>query len=248
MTQYLLCIVFSLVPLSLFAQGVPVFDTAHLAEVVKIVAETQKTFAQLQAQLTTIQQMRTPMSGLQRYRLPAVPMGFHNTGQFPYANGVLGALNKGNDSNGVAWQNATNKLQAPPANPSPNLKANYASVELQDSSAIMAGWQSGQVRQYHGEIQTRIDALQDDTINGIKEPTASLDRLAVANMLRSRQQMANTQLMGTIVDQMIGAAKLRRDAETELLNMELTAIQDRGQLIQSLTAGSGNLLKGWSLP
>lgn len=231
----------------LFAQGVPVFDTLQIAAIVKVLAEVQQTYGQLNAQYTTIQQMRTPMTGLQRYRLPAVPMGFHNTGAFPFGGGVLGAMNTGNDPDGHAWYAASHPLQKPTGLP-PEVQPHYANVELLDSTAVLAGWTVGQSRQYHGELQTRIDSLQDDTVNGVHEPTANLDRLTIANVLRSRQQMTHTQLQSSLVDQLIAQEKVKRDSEVEGLNMQLVAIQKQGMLTNMLTGGAGNLLRKWVLP
>jgi hypothetical protein len=125
------------------------------------------------------------------------------------------------------------------------LTAAGATVELLDSTAILGGWTAGQVRTYSGALQERIDRLQDDTISGVHEPTANLDRLAISSVLRSRQQMAATQLQSALVDQLIAVAKSRREAEAEALNGQLRALKDGGETSRSSLEGTAGILSNW---
>lgn len=232
-----------------------VIDPAQIAELVRIVFKVEETIRKLEEMQTTLSRMRTGLPGLSRYRLRGVPIGSYNTARYPYAADILAGMNTGNDPDGNGWQRTVQRLQPPLAvfgNLSPEawqtLAAAYATVEIEDSTAVMGQWTAGQTRTYSGQLQTRIDRLQDDVINGVSEPTALLDKLAVAGSIRSRQQMAATQLQSAVVDQMIAQAKARRDAEVEVLNATLSSLRDNGRSSGAALAGTEQILRQWSLP
>ena len=97
------------------------------------------------------------------------------------------------------------------------------------------------------QLQLLIDQLQADVIHSPSELNANLDKLAVAGVIRNRQQMANTQMQSAIVNQMVAQQKGRRDAEAEQMNATIEMLRDKGEISQSLTAGSGAVLRNWRL-
>src|SRR4029434_5594154 len=61
------------------------------------------------------------------------------------------------------------------------LERQYATIEIADSVALMRGHQCALSRVSHGRLQTAVNALQDDVLNGLlryHEMTAILDKVA----------------------------------------------------------------------
>lgn len=230
-----------------------VIDPGQIAQLVVLIYQVESTIDLLREGQVTLDRMRRGVPNLGRYRLPDVPIGTHPIFMYPHAAALLEGMNVG-DRNGIGWQLATQRLQIPadlfnglgPAGQAA-LRAAYATVEVIDSTNILAANQVGRTRVYSGELQQRIDFLANDVINGVSEPTANLDKLAIAAMLRNRQQMAATQLLSSLVDQLIGTAKSKRDADVELLNSQISALRERGEDTTGLE-GTANILANWSLP
>jgi hypothetical protein len=229
-----------------------VTDPASIAQLVDLIRKIQDTIRLYQESQRTLDRMRQGLRGLEKYRLPGIPIGTHNVTKYPWAADILAGMNSGGDPDGNGWQRTVHKLQIPadvfahlPADLRRGLAASGATIELLDSTAIMGQWTTGQTRVYSERLQERIDRLTEDTITGVHEPTANLDRLAIAATLRSRQQMNATQLQSAIVNQQIATAKSRRDAEVSLINAQINALR---QPPDNSLDGTAGILANWSLP
>src|SRR5690606_31884588 len=127
----------------------------------------------------------------------------------------------------------------------------YATIELADSVAMMGGHQIGALRGYHGDLQRAVEDLEADVMNGLEryhEMTAILDKVAAAELLGRRQDMAANQLLSHALEQMLARSKRLRDTEVATMNMQLTTWRDRRAANDALVRGTGDALRTWRQP
>ncbi len=248
-----LVFVLLLIPSVVSAQGIPVIDVQDLLAIIAVVRSMENSYRLIQEQRTTIETMRRGLPNLARFRVPGIPMSVHDLAKYPYARDVLGPLNGTvDDPYGDGWYRMTQPLQIPPgllATLPPELQRivrnQLAGVQLHDATAIMATSQIGQVRQYHQNLQTKIDALQNEVLQSPSEVTANLDKLAIAGTLRSRQQEANSQLQSSALEMMVAAERERREAEVQSANQSIGLLQNQGVLMKDAIAGASDVLGNW---
>src|SRR5206468_6513652 len=126
----------------------------------------------------------------------------------------LQGLNSG-DNRGLLYQRTTRPLDRPGALldrlPAPARRAvenAYATVEITDSIAQIAGHQVALVRGYSGPLQQAVQALESDVLatrSSYHELTAILDKVAAGELLGRRQDIATNQLLSHALEQ-IGRA------------------------------------------
>jgi hypothetical protein len=78
--------------------------------------------------------------------------------------------------------------------------------------------------------------------------TAVVDKLSGGALIGRRQQAVSNQLTSHIVEQLLVETKRRRDAETEVINMELVRILYGHESARMLTKGLTQDLLTWRLP
>src|SRR5262249_33177301 len=152
------------------------------------------------------------LGGLDRYRVPAIGLARHDLQRWEYGRPWLQALNAG-DPAGAGYQATTVPLERPNAGLSrlsPTARRmferQYATIELTDSVAMMASHQVGALRGYHGQLQQAVQALESDVMNGLKryhELTTILDKVAGAELVGRRQDMAANQLLSHALEQLL---------------------------------------------
>jgi hypothetical protein len=127
----------------------------------------------------------------------------------------------------------------------------YATVEISDSVAMMGGHQVGALRGYHGQLQRAVQDLESDVLNGLEryhEMTAILDKVAAAELLGRRQDMAANQLLSHALEQMLARSKRLRDTEAATMNMQLVTWRDGRAANDALVRGTGDALRTWRQP
>lgn len=246
-----LLLLFVLVPLPAQAQ-IPVTDVTALVRLIQIVAQSRTEYTLLTEGYNTVQMMRRGLPTLGQFRLPGIPIGSHNISLYPFGAEILQGMNIGGDPYGNGWYRSSQVLLAAapflarlPPEVQAIVRASLATVQLTDSTAIMGANTVGETRVYHQMLQEKIDALQNEVVNSPSEITANIDKLAIAGTIRSRQEMASSQLQSNMVEMLIAKEKQARDAEAENLNMQIRALQDAGEIMQQSVAGSGPVLRNW---
>ena len=234
-----------------------VFDPANFAQTVLIAQRTQRQYEELLAQYRTILRMAEGLGSLESYRIPSIGVTRHDPGRWTYGRAWLQGLNSG-DATGAAYWATTLPLERPSVLP-PRLTAaarralerQYATIEVTDSVAMMGGHQVGALRGYHGQLQRAVQDLESDVLNGLEryhEMTAILDKVAAAELLGRRQDMAANQLLSHALEQMLARSKRLRDTEATTMNMQLVTWRDGRAANDALVRGTGDALRTWRQP
>ena len=234
-----------------------VFDPSNFAQAVLIAQRTQRQYEELLAQYRTILRMGQGLGALDQYRIPSIAATRHDVGRWPYGRAWLQGLNSG-DPAGVAYWATTLPLERPSALPARltaaarrTLERQYATIEITDSVAMMGGHQVGALRGYHGQLQRAVQDLEGDVLNGLEryhEMTAILDKVAAAELLGRRQDMAANQLLSHALEQMLARSKRLRDTEASVMNMQLLTWRDGRAANDALVRGTGDALRTWRQP
>jgi hypothetical protein len=194
---------------------------------------------------------------MQGYRIPAITATRHDVGRWQYGRPWLQGLNSGDATGSAYWATAL-PLERPAAVPAGLtaaarrvLERQYATIEITDSVATMGGHQVALMRGYHGELQRAVQDLEGDVLNGLlryHEMTAILDKVAAAELLGRRQDMAANQLLSHALEQMLARSKRLRDTEAATMNMQLVTWRDARGANEALVSGSGDALRTWRQP
>ena len=234
-----------------------VFDPSNFAQAVLIAQRTQRHYEELLAQYRTILRMGQGLGALDQYRIPSIAATRHDVGRWPYGRSWLQGLNSG-DPAGVAYWATTLPLERPSALPARltaaarrMLERQYATIEITDSVAMMGGHQVGALRGYHGQLQRAVEDLEGDVMNGLEryhEMTAILDKVAAAELLGRRQDMAANQLLSHALEQLLARSKRLRDTEASTMNMQLVTWRDSRAVNDALVRGTGDALRTWRQP
>lgn len=234
-----------------------VYDPQNYAQAVLIAERTLREYQTLWAQYQTILRMAKALGNMDKFRMPNVPTSRHDADRWEYGRPWLQGLNSGDPAGAGYW--ATTRLIDRPAGTLQQLPAAarkavekaYASVEITDSVAFMGGHQVALVRNYSGETQRAIDALQDDVLNTAPryhEMTAILDKVAAGELIGRRQDMATNQLLSHALEQLLARSKRQRDTEAATMNMRLVGMRSGRVAGTSVVSGAANDLRGWRQP
>lgn len=236
---------------------IPVTDVAHLTQAVLIAQRAQRHLDELRAQYRTIMRMSQGLGAMEHYRVPPVGIARHDAARWTYGGTWLRALNSG-DPAGTAYLASAVPLERP-GTPSRGLttaarqmlERQYATIEISDSVAMMAGHQVGALRGYQDQLQNAVRELEADVLNGLlryHEMTAILDKIAGGELLARRQDMATNQLLSHALEQMLARGKRQRDTEATTMNMQLVTWRDGRAANEALVAGTGDALRTWRQP
>lgn len=234
-----------------------VIDPANLAQAVLIARRALQHLEELQAQHRTILRMARNLGNMEGYRIPVIGIPHHDAGRWEFGRPWIEGLNSG-DPTGAGYWSTTLPLQRPNdrvARLTPAARRaferQYATIEIADSVAAMAGHQVGALRGYHGQIQHTIQSLESDVLNGLlrfHEITAILDKVAAGELLGRRQDMASNQLLSHALEQLLSRSKRLRDTEAGAMNMQLVTWRDAAGANEALVEGTGDALRRWRQP
>ncbi len=234
-----------------------VIDPGNLVQTSLIAERTLRTYQNLVAQYETLLRMAQGLGNMDRYRLPSVSVSRHDPSRWTYGAPWLQGLNNG-DLRGELYRQTTRPLASPagiidslPTTARKTLEDAYATVEITDAVAEIAGNQVAQVRGYSGALQPAIQALEGDVVNPASryhELTAELDKIAAGALLARRQDTAANQLLSHVLEQMLARGKRLRDTEAATMNMRLANMRDGRAAGASLIAGTANDLRTWRQP
>jgi hypothetical protein len=234
-----------------------VHDPGNLVQAIVIAERTLREYHELLALYQTIVRMSQGLGNMDVYRLPAVAIASHDVGRWEYGRAWLQGLNTG-DATGAAYSQIARRLERPggalqrlPAAARRAIETAYATVEITDSVAQMAGHQVALVRGYISELQRAIDALEGDVVNsrpGYHEMTAILDKVAVGALIGRRQDMAANQLLSHTLEQLLARSKRLRDTEAATMNMRLGGMRTGRVAGTSIVRGAADDLRTWRQP
>ena len=236
---------------------IPVTDVAHLTQAVLIAQRAQRHLDELRGQYRTIMRMSQGLGAMEHYRMPPVRVARHDPSRWSYAESWLRGLNAG-DPAGAGYYAAALPLERPGL-PARGLSATarqmferqYATIEISDSVAMLAGHQVGALRGYQDQLQGAVRELESDVLNGLlryHEMTAILDKIAGGELLARRQDMASNQLLSHALEQLLARGKRQRDTEAATMNMQLVTWRDGRAANAALAAGTGDALRTWRQP
>jgi hypothetical protein len=234
-----------------------VIDPANLVQAVLISLRAQQAYDQLRAEYQVLVQMAQGLGHLDGYRIPAIAITYHDPGRWAYGRPWIQGLNSG-DARGTGYLATTVPLQPPdsrlaalPAAARRVFESAYASVEIADSVAMLGGHQVALTRDYHDRLQQTVQTLEDDVLNrspNYHQMTAVLDKIAAAELLARRQDMAANQLLSHALEQLLARSKRERDTEATTINMQLTTWREGRAANDALAVGTGDALRTWRQP
>ncbi|MGE0705098.1 MAG: hypothetical protein AB7F99_04990 [Vicinamibacterales bacterium] len=234
-----------------------VHDPGNYAQAVLIAERTLREYQALWEQYQTILRMARGLGDMERYRLPSIGLTGHDPARWLYGAPWLQGLNNG-DARGGLYRQATRRLEHPssvlqqlPPAARRAVENAYATVEITDSVAQIAGHQVALVRGYTAALQAATDALEADVLDprtSTHEMTAVLDKVAAGELLARRQDNATNQLLSHALEQLLVRGKRLRDTEAAMMNMRLVGMRDGQRASRSLVAGASSDLQQWRQP
>lgn len=234
-----------------------VIDPDNLAQAILIADRTLREYNTLVQQYQTLTRMSQGLGSLGQYRIPTIGITGHDVGRFPYGAPWLQGLNSG-DAGGELYRQAARRLERPgslldslPISARQAVQDAYATIEITDSIAEIAGHQVALVRGYSGVLQRATQALEADVLNtsaGYGDMTAVLDKIAAAELLARRQDMATNQLLSHVLEQLLARSKRERDTEAAAMNMRLIGMRGGAATGANLLRGAANDLRTWKQP
>jgi hypothetical protein len=234
-----------------------VIDPANLSQTILIAERTWQHYQELRRQYETILRMSRGLGDMERYRIPPIAIGVLDASRSEFGRTWIQALN-GGDATGAAYRATALPVGRPttlPARLTPAARRTwerqYATIEIADSVAMMAGHQVGLSRGYHGRLQAAVQSLENDVLNGLlryHEMTAILDKIAAGELLGRRQDMTANQLLSHALEQLLSRSKRQRDTEAATINMQVTTWRDGDAANRAFVAGTSNALRTWRQP
>jgi hypothetical protein len=234
-----------------------VSDPGNLAQTVLIADRTLREYETLVQQYQAIVRMAQNLGSMDRYRIPTIGITVHDPSRWLYGTPWLQGLNTG-DAGGELYRQVSRPLQRPgtaldglPLDAQRAIQNSYATIELTDSIAEIAGHQVALVRGYSDRLQQLTQDLESDILNPSSryhEMTAVLDKVAAGELLGRRQDMATNQLLSHALEQLLARSKRMRDTEAATMNMRLLGMRDGRTAGTNLIVGAADDLRAWRLP
>src|SRR5207237_7359293 len=148
-----------------------VTDPGNLAQAILIAERTLREYETLWTQYQTILRMSQKLGNMDRYRTPPIASTRHDPSRWVYGAPWLQGLNSG-DNRGVLYRQVTRPLARPgaafdqlPASARKAIESAYATIEITDAVAQIAGHQVALVRGYSGPMQQAVQELENDVVH-----------------------------------------------------------------------------------
>ena len=234
-----------------------VTDPGNLAQAILIAERTLREYETLWQQYQTILRMAQKLGNMDRFRTPPIAVSSHDPARWPYGAAWLQGLNSG-DNRGVLYRQVTRPVEQPgtllgqiPLPARRAIENAYATIEITDAIAQIAGHQVALVRGYSGTLQRAVQDLEADVVNprsSYHEMTAILDKVAAGELLARRQDVATNQLLSHALEQLLARGKRVRDTEAATMNMRLGGLAYGRGASASLVRGAADDLRTWRQP
>lgn len=234
--------------------------TARNAVTAIVKESALRTQQQQHSQLRRMAQRLSMFTNLPKYSVPDAPRwrihDFENPQLLALSRALHAALNYG-DAGGAAYLAVSHPVQAAEpllARLSPAARravlSRLATVDATDAAAVAAIHQSGRLRLNGRRELAAIEVLDAHVVDGTLEQsaTAVLDKISGALLIGARQRQARTQLMASIVEQLLTDSKRARDTDAVAMNTQLTTWLDGAAANDAFVRGSGDALSTWRQP
>jgi hypothetical protein len=257
MRRVILVVLVLLAPATSARAQLVVVDPANLAQTIMIAERTLREYETLLTQYQTIVRMSQGLGPLDRYRIPTIGITGHDPARWPYGAPWLQGMNSG-DARGTLYFQTARPLERPgallaqlPPAARKAVENAYATIEITDSVAQIAGHQVALVRGYSGPLQQAVQALESDVVNpgsSYHQVTSVLDKVAAGELLARRQDVATNQLLSHALEQLLARSKRLRDTEAATMNMRLGSMVYGRAAGASLVRGAADDLRTWRQP
>jgi hypothetical protein len=262
-----LALVFASPARAILGLGDVVFDPSNYAQAIKTFIQLQQQYAQLiQIYQQTRQQYEQllwmgkflPASVKARYRAMVTPWT-HPTGTNTYGK-TAGWMNAINAGTGIqdGYAEATEKLDTYgsalgniPSDQLDRIKTSYGTVELTDGANLAGIETIGRIRGNTFGVERAIQALEDDSLSAdpaLNTETAVLNKINAANLIGLRSAEDTNQLLASLAESQILAAKRTRDAEAQAIHQHVRFMAEGRAALAAQAADASQAMLAWRMP
>ena len=201
---------------------------------------------------------------LGRYVIPDVPRwrSYRYQDVSLYATAYEDALNLG-DPDGLVYEGVVRSrttaedvvtaLRESSPEAADALASELATLDLADSTLMMATDANGRLRSAGKKDMKAVDALEADVTDGAltQGTSAILDKISAATLIETRQKQSRLAFLTAMIEQLAVDNKRSRDTEVAALNMQLArlrAASECGAACPGLLSGTADALRAWRQP
>src|SRR6267143_825706 len=260
-------LVFAAPARAIFGLGDVVFDPTNYAQAIRSFIQLQQQYAQL---IQIYQQSRqqyeqliwmaktVPVNMRARYRAVVTPWtNSAATNTYGTTGGWVSGVNTGNGV-GSGYSQAVQKLDAYgsalgniPSDQLDRIKTSYATVELSDGSNLQALETIGRVRANAPTLESTLQALEEDSLSSdpdMNTQVAVLNKINAANLIGLRNTQDTNNLLVSLAEAQIIAAKRTRDAEAQAIHQHVRFMTEGKAELASQADGASAAMLAWRMP
>lgn len=244
-----------------------VFDPSNYAQAVKSFIQLQQQYAQLvqiyQQARQQYEQMlwmakTVPANMRARYRAVVTPWTSSTASNtYGTTGGWLTGINTGVGVD-AGYSQAVQRLDSYgsalaniPSDQLDRVKTSYATVELTDG-ANMAGIETiGQLRANAPALERTLQALEDDSLSSdpsLNTEIAVLNKINAANVVALRTTQDTNQLLVSLAESQVVAAKRTRDAEAQAIDQHVRFMTEGKAVLASQAHDASQAMLDWRMP
>ena len=247
--------------------GDVVFDPTNYAQAIKTFIQLQQQYAQLiQIYQQTRQQYEQllwmgkflPANVKARYRAMVDPWKNPTaTNTYGTTSGWMNAITAGT---GVqdGYSGAIERLDSYgsvlgniPSDQLDRIKTSYGTVELTDGANLSGIETLGRLRANAPAVERAIQALEDDSLSAdpnLNTEAAILNKVNAASLIGLRSAQDTNQLLASLAEEQILAAKRTRDAEAQAIHQHVRFVSEGKAVLASQAADASQAMLAWRMP
>ena len=262
-----LALVFASPARAILGLGDVVFDPTNYAQAIKTFIQLQQQYAQLiQIYQQTYQQYQQllwmgkflPASVKARYRAMVTPWK-NPTASNTYGT-TAGWMNAITAGTGVqdGYSGAIERLDSYgsvlgniPSDQLDRIKTSYGTVELTDGANLVGIETLGRLRANAPAVERAIQALEDDSLSAdpnLNTEAAILNKVNAASLIGLRSAQDTNQLLASLAEEQILAAKRTRDAEAQAIHQHVRFMAEGKAVLASQAADASQAMLAWRMP
>ena len=263
----LIGVFFAAPALAILGIGDVVFDPQNYIQAIKTFVQLEQQYAQL---IQIYQQTRSlyqqtvwmgkslPASVRARYRAVSTPWTNPTaTNTYGTTAGWMSAITSGLNA-AEGYQQATltlgsygSALGNIPMGQLDRVKTSYASVELADEANLAGIEAIGRIRANAPAVERALEALEHDSLSSdpnLNTQVAVLNQINATNLAGLRSAQDTNQLLVTVAESQILAAKRTRDAEAETIHQHARFMSDGKAILDSQARDASQAMLNWRMP
>lgn len=234
-----------------------VYDAANWTQTSHILETARKEVTTVTEQLGFLTRMADRLTGMDRFRTPAVVASRPDPNLFPWARPFLEALNSG-DARDERYRQSVRALPELAAILDPlhlpvearrAIETQYANLQIFDAVIPRAVHQSAIIRNFTA-LDRALEALGDDVTSGRNAThylTATMQKAAGGILIQNRQAANAMQTASGTLEQLIAQNTVRRNDAAAAMNFTLGIVQDDGGAAAAQISGASDAIARWSL-